>query len=441
MKLIYKIIIRMSVFYLLTMGIWAPLFYYVIMNEIHDEQDDMLTEYSETLMLECLTADSLTSDTRINNLDFYLTRITEEEAAATPHMLFSDREMYIHMRDEREPARVLETIFQNARGEHFKLTLYIPSIDNEDLIEAIFSWVVALLIVLIVLALAINILIYKSSMAPLHRLLGWIDGLKIDTATTPPDNPTDISEFRQLNRAVALFATRAHQDYERQKEFVGNASHEIQTPVAVCRNRLEMLADTDLTEEQLAEVMKTIQTLNYISRLNRTLLLLTKIDSHQFPDTEPIDINEQVRSLMEDFGMAYGHKEIDVECTEQGRFHTVMNGTLATTLLSNLLKNAFVHSPEKGRIAIAMAEGTLTISNTAEHGPLDGSRIFDRFYQGSKKEGSTGLGLAVVKAIATLYGMEIRYSYSDGMHNFRLAAQPQTGSPGSDKAERGKNNR
>lgn len=424
MKLIYKIIIRMAVFYILAMGVWATLFYYVVMSEVHGEQDKMLSEYSEILMLDYLTSDSLTFDTRRSNMDFYLTHITTEEADATPHILFSDREMYIYTHDDYEPARVLETIFQNAKGEYLKLTIYIPSIDTDDLVEAIFSWIVILFVVLTILALAINILIYKRSMAPLHRLLSWISGLKIETAPAPLDNPTDIQEFRQLNTAVETFATRAQQDYERQKEFIGNASHEIQTPVAVCRNRLEMLANTDLSEEQLSEVMKTIQTLNYISRLNRTLLLLTKIDNRQFTETEAIDINAQTRTLIEDYSLAYGYKKIHVDYTEQGAMCTVMNATLATTLLANLLKNAFVHTADGGKIIVSITETTITMSNTAEHGPLDGRRIFDRFYQGSKKEGSTGLGLAVVKAIATLYGMEISYFHNEGMHNFRLTTQP-----------------
>ena len=423
MKLIYKIIIRMAVFYILAMGVWATLFYYVVMSEVHGEQDKMLSEYSEILMLDYLTSDSLTFDTRRSNMDFYLTHITTEEADATPHILFSDREMYIYTHDDYEPARVLETIFQNAKGEYLKLTIYIPSIDTDDLVEAIFSCIVILFVVLTILALAINILIYKRSMAPLHRLLSWISGLKIETAPAPLDNPTDIQEFRQLNTAVETFATRAQQDYERQKEFIGNASHEIQTPVAVCRNRLEMLANTDLSEEQLSEVMKTIQTLNYISRLNRTLLLLTKIDNRQFTETETIDINAQMRTLIEDYSLAYGYKKIQVDYTEQGTMRTVMNATLATTLLANLLKNAFVHTADGGKIIVSITETTITVSNTAEHGPLDGRRIFDRFYQGSKKEGSTGLGLAVVKAIATLYGMEISYFHNEGMHNFRLTTQ------------------
>ena len=103
--------------------------------------------------------------------------------------------------------------------------------------------------------------------------------------------------------------------------------------------------------------------------------------------------------------------------------HLYMNATLATTLLANLLKNAFVHTADGGKIIVSITETTITVSNTAEHGPLDGRRIFDRFYQGSKKEGSTGLGLAVVKAIATLYGMEISYFHNEGMHNFRLTTQ------------------
>lgn len=91
------------------------------------------------------------------------------------------------------------------------------------------------------------------------------------------ENDTRITEFRKLNDAAARYVERTEQMFEQQKQFIGNASHEIQTPLAICRNRLEMLMEDDsLSEKQLEELMKTHQTLEYITKLNKSLLLLSK---------------------------------------------------------------------------------------------------------------------------------------------------------------------
>ena len=101
--------------------------------------------------------------------------------------------------------------------------------------------------------------------------------------------------------------------FEQQKQFIGNASHEIQTPLAICRNRLEMLMEDDsLSEKQLEELMKTHQTLEYITKLNKSLLLLSKIDNGQFTDTKEVDLNVLLKQYLEDYKEVYSYKNIEV---------------------------------------------------------------------------------------------------------------------------------
>ena len=138
-------------------------------------------------------------------------------------------------------------------------------------------------------------------MRPLYALLRWLDGYTVGARNAPLAVETSVTEFRKLNDAARRYAERAESSFERQKQFIGNASHEMQTPLAVCRNRLEMLVDDAhaLTGEQLGEIAKVQRTLDYLVRLNRSLLLLSKIDNGQFPEAEEVDVNALVRRTAE----------------------------------------------------------------------------------------------------------------------------------------------
>ena len=214
------------------------------------------------------------------------------------------------------------------------------------------------------------------------------------------------------------FAVHSEEIFEQQKQFIGNASHEIQTPIAVCQNRLEMLMeDETLTEQQMGEIVKTYQTLEYVSKLNKSLLLLSKIDNSQFAETKEISLNEVLHRYSDDYWEVYHYRGITLDIQEKATFRVQMNETLAVVLVTNLLKNAFVHNIDKGMIRVEITSSSIRFGNTGADVALDDKRIFERFYQGSRKrEGSTGLGLAIVHAICRQCRLQVRYRFLDGMH-------------------------
>lgn len=97
-----------------------------------------------------------------------------------------------------------------------------------------------------------------------------------------------------------------------------------------------------------------------------------------------------------------------------------MNPSLAASVVNNLLKNACVHGGEGGEVEVTLTRRSLWVANTATGGPLDGEHIFERFYQGTKKEGSTGLGLSIVDAVCRLYGLHCSYAFVGGCHTFTV---------------------
>ena len=232
---------------------------------------------------------------------------------------------------------------------------------------------------------------------------------------------TQITEFRKLNEAAIRNAERSEHIFEQQKQFIGNASHEMQTPLAICRNRLEMLMEDDsLSEAQLEELIKTHQTLEHITKLNKSLLLLSKIDNGQFSDTRTVEFNSMLKRYIEDYKEVYGYREIELTLDEQGIFRAEMNESLAVALITNLLKNAFVHNVDGGHIRIEITGHSMTFRNSGAGRPLDATHIFERFYQGSKKEGSTGLGLAIADSICKLQHLTLRYYFEKDEHCFEL---------------------
>lgn len=421
MKLIYSILIRLSLALLIVLTVWTVFFYFTMIDEINDEVDDALEDYSETIIIRSLAGKELPSKNDGTNNSYSIRPITREEAGQYPAIEYYDADIYIKEKEETEPARVLRTIFADKDDNYFLLEVSTPSFEKEDLREAVANWILFLYIVLQVTLLTVSIWVFYRSLRPLYALLHWLDSYLPGKQHEPVPNDTHIPEFRRLNEAAAQAVERSEQLFKQQKQFIGNASHELQTPLAVCNNRIEWLLDnTELTEEQMEELFKTKHTLNYIVRLNKSLLFLSRIDNGQFTDSRPVEINSIVKRLLNDYKEIFSHYEAQISLEEQGRLTITMNETLAEALVSNLLKNAFIHNKEQGHVRVTIQTNSLTLANTGQTEPLDSEHIFERFYQGSKKKESTGLGLAIAEAICRQYGLHISYRYQNKEHIFRL---------------------
>lgn len=417
MKLFYRVLMHLLTGIVLVLAGWAVVFYMGIMEEINDEVDDSLEDYTELIITRSLAGKELPSNDSGSNNQYYLKEVDAAYALSREAIHYRDSMIYIAEKKETEPARILTTLFKDKDGRYFEVSVYTPSIEKQDLKEAIFHLLIGLFVTLLIAILLINVWVFRRSMKPFYRLLAWLDNARLGKKNVPLDNPTHTTEFRKLNEAVARYAAHSEEVFEQQKLFIGNASHEIQTPIAVCQNRLEMLLeDETLSEQQMGEIVKTCQTLEYVSKLNKSLLLLSKIDNSQFADVREVCLNEVLHRYVDDYQEVYDYRGITLDMHEQGTFRVVMNETLAVVLVTNLLKNAFVHNIDKGIIRMEVTSSALRLGNTGTSEPLNEKRIFERFYQGTKKEGSTGLGLAIVDAICRQCRLSVRYRFDGRMH-------------------------
>lgn len=421
MKLIYYILLRLSLALTVVLTGWAIFFYVAVMDEVNDEVDDSLEDYSETIIIRALAGEELPSMNTASNNQYFLKEVTTGYAACHENIVYKDSMVFIPEKNETEPARILTTIFKNKDDLYFELTVATPTIEKEDLKQAIIGWIVFLYFILLLIIIVITIWVFYRNMRPLYVLLYWLDKYRLGTKNMPLQNKTRISEFSKLNEAAVRYAERSEQMFEQQKQFIGNASHEMQTPLAICQNRLEMLMeDNTLTETQLEGLAKTYQTLEYITKLNKSLLLLSKIENGQFTETTRLDINNLLQRYVADYKEVYAYRNIKVTLQEKGTCYWDINETLAVVLFTNLLKNAFVHNVDGGYIRIVMDTHGVAFYNTGIKQPLDDAHIFERFYQGSKKEGSTGLGLAISDSICKMQFLHLHYNYQSGEHCFEV---------------------
>ena len=422
MKLFNRVLIHLMVGIVVVLSGWAMFFYWGIMDEITDEVDDSLEDYSELIITRSLAGKELPAHDSGSNNQYFLRSVDMAYAMSKESICYRDSMIYIAEKGETEPARILTTIFKDKDEQYYELSVYTPSIEKHDLWEAIFHLLVFLFVSLLIAILIIHIWVFRRSMKPFYQLLAWLDNFRLGKKNVPLHIDTYTTEFQKLNDALTRFSAHSEEVFEQQKQFIGNASHEIQTPLAICQNRLEMMMEDETLDEHLmGEIMKTYQTLEYVSKLNKSLLLLSKIDNSQFSDVSNICLNEVLHRYLEDYQEVYAYRGICLSVQEEGKFTLDIHETLAVVLVTNLLKNAFVHNIDNGVIRIEISSSAIRFGNSGVSQALDENRIFERFYQGSKKEGSTGLGLAIVHAICRQCQVQIRYRYAEEMHWFELS--------------------
>lgn len=258
--------------------------------------------------------------------------------------------------------------------------------------------------------------------APFYSALNKLKAFDLNTHTKLVFNKSGIDEFNDLNEELTRLTDRIANDYNNLKEFTENASHEIQTPLAIIRSKLELLLQSDLLNgEHIQHIKSSLDAVNRLSRLNKELILLTRIENRQYAENETFLLNDLIAQQLSQLDAFISIKKIAVNERIYQPVMVMMNRNLAEILISNLLTNAIKYNPEGGKILIEMNQHYLIVSNTGEPLKIEAEKIFERFLKDKNSE-SLGLGLAIVKKICDFYDLTIEYSYlnRDRMHSFLI---------------------
>ncbi len=412
MKLIQRTIVFMSLALLIALSVWALIFYVNMIDEVHDSIDDGL-DNSKLLIIHQAELDSTVLYKSNFDEGNYSIRKIEEHHALSHYDDYKDTLMYMENEDDLEPVRLLTTVFEAKENEFYQLKVISSMVEEDDLIEDLFYSLLWLYLTLIVTILVINVLVLRSMWKPFFEFLNRLRGFKLGKNEKVEPLQSKVMEFQVLNTVIQDVLENTIRSYHNQKQLIENASHELQTPLAIALNKLQLLAENpELSEEVVKEVFQTIETLERLTRLNKSLLLLSKIENKQFLNEEKINLNELVKNVLSDFEDQIEHKELNVFLTEETTLIVNMNAELARILLANLVKNAIRHNFKQGVIEITISASSFEIANSGSDKALNANAVFTRFYKESNDKASTGLGLAIVKSITDVSGYRITYAHT-----------------------------
>lgn len=419
MRLLNHSLGLLSLSILLILGIWGGIFYYAMMDEVLEGVDAALVHQKKSIIYH-FEADQVTSDTEavfINN-----SRIQEipEAYAWAMRDYYTDTLIRSFSDNDLETFRMLTSAFK-FDNKYYQVQVFTSTVEKDDLLEQLFLGMIWLYVFIILSVLLVHNLALRKIWTPFYTILEWMKGFRIDREDAAPMVKTRVKEFKELNEAVQNLVQYAAEAYQQQAQFIENAAHELQTPLAISLNRLELLMEEhNLNERAMQEIQRVIDSLSRLTRLNKTLLLLSRIENKQFKTQQPLSISTLVDKLFQDLSEIIQEKGLSLELDVQSDWTLNIHEDLAFILFSNLIRNAIQHNIPGGIIRVRIYTGAFLIENTGSMGAMTPDRIFQRFYKDNLQNGGLGLGLAIVKAIADYYRISLQYTYVNNLHRIQL---------------------
>ena len=415
MKLLNHTSYYFSLFLLLIMTVWSVIFYFVMLSEIYDSMDDGL-ENQKMLVLNAIEKDSTILQHDDFENQYYLFNQIEKSRALMQKEIYFDTLIYMQNENEYEPVRALKSSLR-FKDNYYEMLVITSMVEEDDLIASLIYSIIGLYLGLVGTILLTNNLLLKKIWSPFYSIVESLKNFRIDQSYKLKTPKTSIDEFRVLNKTVEKLIEKNIRIYNTQKQFIENASHELQTPLAITLNKLEHLAaNKDLNDEHLQIVSTIIDNLQRLVSLNRSLLLLAKIENEQFSIGENVDLNNLIRKVTAEFSDLISYKKVNIQLIEENKISIHSNSNLLQILFMNLIKNAVIHNKEGGAVKIIINDGSVKIINTGDK-PLNQNKIYNRFYKEDPSASSTGLGLAISKSIADYLDLTFSYSY-DHQHIF-----------------------
>jgi len=319
---------------------------------------------------------------------------------------------------EKDRHRVLS--FQIQVGTTSYAVTVAKSLERtDDLIRSILLISFATILSILIVSLIINRILLKRLWRPFYHTLDVIKNFKVDKNQAIHFPANQVDEFTFMDETLQKATNQARKDYVLLKEFTENASHEMQTPLAIIRSKLDLfIQNENLSEDQSKTMQSAYLAVERLSRLNHSLLLLAKIGNNQYGGISSIDFKQKLEEKIEAFHELWQSQNISVT-TSLAHAVVNMNHELADILLNNLMSNATRHNFTGGSITIELTGKQLKIINSSLHNSLENPYLFSRFYKQDGK-GNNGLGLSIIKQICDISGIQIHYDFEDSNHSFIL---------------------
>ncbi len=416
-----KLLLKTQMIYLYILivlfAITSPIFYLFVQNFYLQEIDETLllskSEFLDKSITE-LTAEDISVWNKFNSH----IQIQPDKKLAQDTLY--NQLYYNRLEQEYEPFRELNAPIR-IEGKPYTLSIKTSLLEADDMITGVALYFVIILLVLFITILFINKLLSVRMWKPFYQTLQQIEKFEIDKHHKADFPLSDIEEFNKLNKSIEKLIEKNTSIYRTQREFVENAAHELQTPLAVFKAKIDTLIQCpDVTEEQSVILSSLNESLMRLTRLNKNLLLLSKIENENYNDKQTIVLNNIIEKQLEFFTEQAQLKNISIKTELSQKVIVQSNQTLSEILISNLFMNAVKHNINNGQIWIKFTENSIVFSNTGISQPLNKEKLFVRFSKANPSEHGTGLGLAIVKKISEINKWSVTYSFTESFHTFTV---------------------
>jgi signal transduction histidine kinase len=412
-KLISKTILYYLLMSLPLLLIAGYLSYTLIRSEVRDGTDESLLKekaHAEKLINSsmdlCFGTDSLSG--------------IKATASVKTGYAFMDTTVFDKAEQEVVDYRVLRGYYKKG-NQNYMITIAKPRLEENELMEGLYSSLLLVIGFLLTAFFLVNWLLSKTLWKPFYRTIENLDAYDLKKMIRPDFGSSSTKEFVQLNKALDKMTEKIRHDFIQQKEFTENASHEMQTPLAVIKSKLELLMQSPhLKESEMNQLQAIEGSVNKLASLNKALLLLAKIENKQFKEVSDVNVEEVVNRVLYHYEDIMQAKNIAFTKIVNWKLNIKINPALCDILITNLIQNAIRHNHQQGSILITIDDSSLTISNTGEPLTIPPAELFERFKKNDASKESLGLGLSIVKSITGYYGYSIGYSYNNNLHNFVL---------------------
>jgi signal transduction histidine kinase len=322
--------------------------------------------------------------------------------------------------DEDEPFRQI-TSFAQIGGKNYRIIARISLIEKEDMLASLFMVSIYAIIIFIMVLFLINKIVSKKILKDFYKTLALLEDYSLSSKGDIVFAKSKIKEFNKLNESFKYFASKARNEFRSLKEFNEELNHEIQTPIAVIKSKLEILLQSaNLDEENLRILDTSLKNLTKLERINKSILLLNKLGHKELFESADLNIAEEIKNIISFYADFINDKNITVNLSLNDSIKANMNSSLLNIMLSNLISNAIRHNIQNGVINITLKDNALEISNSGNKPKSKTENFFIRFYKESDSSDSIGLGLTIVKKICELYDIQITNAFIDDLHCAKL---------------------
>lgn len=336
-----------------------------------------------------------------------------QKAPYTKSELSKENGQMEHYRELQQKSTIL--------GKEYLVIFKSSLIEKEDLIKAVLLFQVILLILLLLGIYLINRRINKKTWLPFQNILNYIRNFDLEKSPIKETETLKITEFNELNQSLNDLLLRAKGTFIAQKEFTENASHELQTPLAVLKSKLEVFLQQDTLSEKQSHLIDDMNgVISNLEQLNKSLLLLTKMDNLEYPLHDKLGIESLVLQIKNDLSFITDFTQHTVQVNTEQDFLLNGNPLLFKHLISNLFTNALHYSPKGSTLDICIDRHSFSISNTGVPFNFQDEKLFHRFSKKHSLKSGNGLGLAISYKIANLHGLKLTHKYQNGKHTFTV---------------------